>query len=99
MIELDTKHTFVIIAAVGGVAKHLSEYLKGSTFRMRQLIANTIVSGFSGYVFAEAAYQLNPEWSHVAAGVGGYMGAQALDFVFYVIKERFDKNKCQVDLK
>ncbi len=98
-MEFDTKHTFILIAAIGGIAKHLSEYLKGSTFRIRQLIANTIVSGFSGYIFAEAAYQMNPEWSHVAAGIGGYMGAQALDFVFYVIKERFDKNKCQPDLK
>lgn len=93
MLEFDTKQTFVMIAAVGGIAKHMSEYLKGAKFRIRQLLANTIVSGFSGYVFAEAAFQLNPEWSHVSAGIGGYMGAQALDFVFLLVKERFNRGK------
>lgn len=75
------KFVYAAIAAFGGVAKHLSEYLRGSTFRLRQLFANIVTSGFSGYIFAEIAFNLNPEWTHIAAGVGGYMGAQGLDFV------------------
>jgi hypothetical protein len=82
------KPAFVVVAAVGGVAKHLSEYLRGAKFNWRILLANVFVSAFSGYVFAEVFIQLMPNWSYAAAGIGGYMGSQALDFAVGLMKEK-----------
>lgn len=85
------KMAYALLAGVGGIAKHLSEYLRGSTFRIRQLIANTVTSGFSGYIFAEIAFNINERWAYVAAGVGGYMGAQGLDYVFDLFRRWAEK--------
>jgi ABC-type Co2+ transport system permease subunit len=95
------KLAYAGLAAFGGVAKHLSEYLRGSTFRLRQLLANTVTSGFSGYIFAEIAYNLNDQWAYVAAGIGGYMGAQGLDYLFDIGRRWAEKraNVCPPEKK
>jgi|DEB0MinimDraft_6_1074348.scaffolds.fasta_scaffold23026_3 hypothetical protein len=80
---------YALIAAAGGAAKHLNEYLhQQEEFAWPKLLANIIVSGFSGYVFTSVVIGFNPEWAIPAAGIGGYMGGNAMDYLFTILSKR-----------
>lgn len=78
-----------LIAIVGGMARTLSAYIDGGQFRLSILIANGFVSGFSGYMFAETMQLVSADYAYVAAGVGGYYGTQALDWIVDIVRNRF----------
>lgn len=80
---------WVLLAMAGGVARYLDIYLRTSVLpRFGFLFAHTVVSGFSGYMVAQVVIRVSPEWALVAAGVGGYLGTQGLDWAATVIKQR-----------
>lgn len=81
---------YVAIASAGGVAKYFNEYIKTSKFSKLMLAANMFVSGFSGFIFAKfsVALGLEPEMSYTMAGLGGFMGVRAIDFIEDVLKRR-----------
>lgn len=80
---------WVALAMVGGVAKYLDIYLRSGVMpKLGYLFAHTFVSGFSGYMVAHVVMRVTPEWALVAAGVGGYLGTQGLDWVSGVLKNR-----------
>jgi hypothetical protein len=67
-------------AVVGGVARYLDEAFRGGKgFRPLHLVTTAFISGFSGYMVAQLALKVNPSWALIAAGVGGYLGTQAMD--------------------
>jgi hypothetical protein len=81
---------WVFIAAVGGIARYLDAYLRtGTTPQIGLLIGHAAVSGFSGYMVAQTVIRFQPDWALVAAGVGGYLGTQGLDWAASVLKKRF----------
>ena len=86
---LDTELVWILLAMMGGVARYLDTYLKsGNPPQWGRAVTHALVSGFSGYMVAQVALRVHPEWALVAAGVGGYLGTQGLDFVTEVIKKR-----------
>lgn len=81
---------WVIIAMIGGVARYLDQYVRtGVAPRLGLLFAHTVVSGFSGYMVAQSMLLISPAWALVAAGVGGYLGTQGLDWISSLFTEKF----------
>jgi len=74
---------------IGGIARYLDTYLRTATTpKFGMLVANALVSGFSGYMVAQVALRVEPDWALVAAGIGGYLGTQGLDWLSEVLKRR-----------
>lgn len=81
---------WVIIAMIGGVARYLDQYVRtGVAPRLGLLFTHTVVSGFSGYMVAQTVLLISPDWTLVAAGVGGYLGTQGLDWISTLFTEKF----------
>jgi len=83
---------WIILAMMGGVARYLDSYLKsGDTPKLGMLLAHGLISGFSGYMIAQVALAVGrDDWALIAAGIGGYLGTQGLDFVSEMVKKRLD---------
>ena len=82
------------IAILGGIARYLNSYTKdGSPFSVKVLAASTVVSGFSGYMFALVGLSLSmPEpILFIMAGAGGFFGDQTMKFVMEYVKIKADQ--------
>lgn len=87
-----TELAWISLAVVGGVARYLDTYLKGGTApKWGMILANGFVSGFAGYMASAIALKVQPDWAFVAAGIGGYLGTQGLDWISTVVKTRFER--------
>jgi hypothetical protein len=83
---------WVGFAMVGGIAHHLDAYLRGGDFpSFKRLIANAVVSGFSGYMMALVALRVAPDWAYISAGIGGYLGTQGIDWVASILRGRISQ--------
>ncbi len=83
---------WVGIAAAGGVVRYLDVYLRsGEAPAFGKALGHAFVSGFSGYMVALTVIRFDPEWATVAAGAGGYLGTQGLDWLSGVMKARFER--------
>lgn len=81
---------WVILAMIGGIARYLDKYIRtGSPPQFGLLAAHTVVSGFSGYMTAHTVGHFQPEWTLIAAGIGGYLGTQGLDWIASIFQEKF----------
>lgn len=78
-------------AAFGGGARYLNMYLNTGKFLWTNFIANILISGFSGFMFALIGKSLgvSQELLFVSAGVGGFMGHNALEWASVFIIKRF----------
>ena len=87
--NLPVEVVFVILASVGGVARYLSNYIKGEKFRLSMLVSNFILSGFAGLMFSlfGSSLGLSTEILFVLSGVGGFMSTEALKFLAQKIKK------------
>lgn len=84
-----TDLAWAAIAILGGIASYLDSFLKGKqTPTAGRMLAHAFVSGFSGYMVAQVVIFVRPEWAFVSAGIAGYLGTQALDFVAEILKRR-----------
>ena len=92
MSKVPIEILYSILASVGGAAKYLTEYLHNGIFNWKNFIAQLLVSGFSGLMFAKfgSIMGLSDQAGFVFAGLGGFIGTRALDFM-----EEFIKRKIQ----
>jgi hypothetical protein len=80
---------WIALAVFGGVAKSLDPFLRtGTAPSLSTILVHGFVSGFSGYVTAQAVSLIYPEWAIVAAGVGGYAGTEGLSFFISIAKKK-----------
>ena len=92
MFKIPTEIIWTILAILGGVSKQINQTLnEKKKFDWRVFLSRTVVSGFSGYMFAQTASILHPEWALVAAGIGGYMGSEAIDFIVHFLSGKMSK--------
>lgn len=85
---------WVVVAVGGGVAKYMNTLLtsKSPTFEFLRFFARLTVGAFSGYMFARAAHIANPEWDIFAAGIGGWLGADGMEYAASFIRSRVEKD-------
>lgn len=98
LLKLSADMVVILLGVAGGVASYLRDYIRTGgkePMRIGLFFAHGVVSGFSGYIVAQTVYQFSPEWFTVAAGIGGYLGTQGLDWVATLLKERFAPNTPQ----
>lgn len=96
MIELfgkvPTEVAYVFMAAVGGIARYLQSYLNEGAFAWQHFVAHTFVSAFSGYMFYQFGSNvvgLPASAMPVVAGLGGWMGVEALKMLEAFIKRKW----------
>jgi len=78
----------LIVAIFGGLAKYAQAYIDHKQFIWQVLIAQLMLSGFAGVLFMAFAEAVgfSQTMKGVSAGVGGYMGGDAVKFIFGRIK-------------
>lgn len=74
-----------ILAALGGVARELSNF--DTCFNLRRFLSNIFVAGFAGCLVGLAA----PEFEHknivmICAGISGLMGCAIIDYLTAIFK-------------
>lgn len=90
MKHLPIETFYAVLATMGGVSRYLNEYNKNGNFSWRHFIASTFISGFSGYMFAllGISLALPQPFLFMMAGIGGFMGEQALKYLAdYITKK------------
>lgn len=75
------------LAILGGLARMADAVLKGEKLDPVRLLARVVVSGYSGYLAAEALKVYSPDWQFVAAGVGGFAGAEFVGFMIRLLSK------------
>lgn len=83
---------YVLIAAVGGMARYFQLYLETGEFKFTRFLAHTFVSAFSGVMFGQVGGSilgLENVSLMAVVGMGGYMGSETLKF----IEKRLEKNE------
>ena len=85
-----TELLYVLVSAMGGVAKYLNEYLAGGKFHWGLFVANIVLSGFSGLMFKlfGESIGLNHNILFMFAGVGGFMSSSSLNLLANVLTKK-----------
>lgn len=92
--KIPTEALYVFIAAVGGCARYLQNYIQEDEFSLKHMFAHLFVSAFSGYMFYQFSHSLSIlplNLEPVLAGMGGWMGVAALQFLEKILKNRISK--------
>ena len=81
---------WLALATFGGLARYLYMYLRKREVPIWPVMgAHILVSCFAGYMVASMIYMFDPKWVFIGAGIGGYMGTEALDWLARVLQHRF----------
>lgn len=89
-IRFTAEFLWLLLAVMGGISRYLDAYLRtGFIPKVGHIIAHAVVSGFSGFLVAEIIMRISPDWAQVAAGIGGYLGTQGIDWAADVLRSRF----------
>jgi hypothetical protein len=90
--KIPTEIAYVALAAAGGISRYLLLYINEGSFAWRHFIAHTIISCFSGYMFfLFGANILGFTGNGIAiiAGMGGWMGVEAMKLLEMFIRKKF----------
>jgi hypothetical protein len=86
---LATEGYWITLAVLGGTARLLDAYLRAGTFPgWGRILANGLISAFSGFMAAQLVIQVDAKWALVAAGAGGYLGTRGIDIVVEALRKR-----------
>lgn len=83
-------HSF--IAVFGAITHALNAYRKGESKTLVDFIALTVMSSFSGAMFAIIGLYLFPENIHLSmamAGSGGFIGVEGMTYVIKFVTDRY----------
>lgn len=85
----------VAVGTAGGIARYLDDVLNhGRRFALAAFVAAVFVAAFFGWLVAEVATAFgHPGLAYAAAGVGGFMGTQSLDFALGIVRQRLTGKK------
>ena len=88
--KVTTELLYVLVSAMGGVAKYLNEYLVSGKFHLGLFIANIVLSGFSGLMFKlfGESIGLNHNILYMFAGVGGFMSSSSLNLLANILTKK-----------
>ncbi len=69
----------------GGIAHYLQSFIDTGRFQWQVLAAQSVVSAFSGFMFAEftIAIGLSLQAAFCAAGAGGYLGTRVMEIIVH----------------
>lgn len=81
----------IIVAAFGGLAKYLHEYLQGHPFSWPKALANVIVAAFAGYIAWRTTLLVWPPAATIATALGGYMGGKTMELLSEIAVSRARK--------
>ncbi len=83
---------YVLVALAGGIARYLNGYTSGAPFKLGIFIASTVVSAFSGYMFALLGISMGmgAHYIFMMAGMGGFFGDQALRYLIEIVVKRLN---------
>ena len=85
------QYAYGVVAVVGGIARYLNSFVTGGTpFSLGILAASTVVSGFSGWMFATLGLTMGMPQGiiFIMAGSGGFFGEQTMKLIWDIIKSR-----------
>lgn len=73
-----------LTAITGGVARYAKSYLDTGEFSFKKFFANIFISGFAGLMFGYFGESMGVTGNAqlMFAGVGGFMGYEAVTFIF-----------------
>lgn len=79
-----------ILAVFGGVVHSLSAYRKGETKGIIDIIILSIISAFTGVIFALVALYLYPDTylTYAIAGTGGFVGVEGMSWITSYLKKK-----------
>ena len=84
---------WIILAIFGGIARYLDTYLTGKEiFSFSKVLATMFVCGFTGFICAQIFLLIYPSWALVSAGIGGYLGTEAIKTIVPLWKARLPSN-------
>ena len=78
-------------ALFGGVARAVNVVLndRNKTVSFLRIVLRGFVGCFSGWLFAKFCHQWKPDWDIPAAGMGGWLGADGIDFAIDYLRRKF----------
>ena len=82
----------ILVAGFGGAAKTLNSFILGEPLQIARLLAQAGVSMFTGYMFYTLSFHFG--YDHLGtfiAGLGGWWGAEGVDFLIKRVEERGGK--------
>lgn len=86
------------VAMMGGVSRALNEFLNETGhFTGGRLLANLVIGGFAGYVFAQFGtlmFDPHSKMIVVLAGIGGWGGGKTLDRLGKHLERKYSKHDC-----
>ncbi len=90
LVNVPIEWIYAILAAFGGAARYLNMYLKDGKFLLANFIANILIAAFSGLMFAFVAESMHFQgsWMFAFAGIGGFAGHNALEFLVGFLKRK-----------
>lgn len=90
MMTVQVHLLWIMLACFGGIARYLYMFLRHRSIpRWHVMAAHMTVSAFAGYMLASMVFLTESQWVYIAAGIGGYMGTEALDWLSRVLQTRF----------
>jgi hypothetical protein len=84
---------WIVLAIFGGIARYLDTYLTGTEkFSIGKVVATMFICGFTGFLCAQIFLLIYPSWALVSAGIGGYLGTEAIKVIVPIWKSRLPSN-------
>lgn len=82
------------MACLGGCAKAAYVFVvlrekEELVLKPRVIAAHQFIALFAGFMCALLAHKLDPQWALLAAGMGGYLGSQGLDWIASILHAKF----------